>query len=367
MIKKIIFCTLRNNNGATGGPGGVLYLQMVTLGEEIAGIPCSYIFNKIRVKYHRISIILNKIIFKLMFRAKKNTYFFTHDIEMAVLLANLKLPYSLIFHHQGPFILEQNNMGYHLTDKQKKYYEKIERKAFVNATTLHFPSNGAADMYFVSKYANCKRSEVNLCPPLYNIIPMINPTKPIELDLKYDRNYITLFSLGTLTAAKGQDQTVRFIHEYAKISPKPLRYLLVGKGPLKNQLIKELEVIKKEVSTFTYQYFESLSHSSVMYLHKISDIYIMLHRISIFDFATLEAMSQHSAIILSRVGGNVDLNKNHNIIFAEDVIADNSILENLDISSLKELNYNTFCLHFSKSAFVGQYEKLFKEIIANER
>ena len=366
MVKQIIFCTLRNNNGATGGPGGVLYLQMITLGSEILGVPCLYKFNKIKVKYHQIGVLLNKLLFKLLFKGKKHTYFFTHDIEMAALLADLGLPYSLIFHQQGPVVLEQSNMGHKLTAKMKKYYQETERRAFVNARTLHFPSNGAADMYFASEYANCKREEVNLYSPLYNIIPQISPVKPVDLDLKYEDQYITLFSLGTLTVAKGQDQTVKFIGEYVKKSSKPLRYLLVGRGPLRDQLITELEEIKKENPSFVYQYFESLSHEAVMYVHKISDVYIMLHRISIFDFAILEAMSQYSAVILSKVGGNLDFNKEQNVIFAEDTINNSSLLANMNISTFKQKNYDVICRYFSKKAFIKQYEAFFKSIIVNE-
>lgn len=50
MTKKIIFTTLRNNKGATGGPGGVLFLQMTTLGNERNGIPCEYHFNKLHMR-----------------------------------------------------------------------------------------------------------------------------------------------------------------------------------------------------------------------------------------------------------------------------------------------------------------------------
>ena len=41
-IKQIIFCTLRDNRGATGGPGGVLYIQKNVLGNEINKVPCKY-------------------------------------------------------------------------------------------------------------------------------------------------------------------------------------------------------------------------------------------------------------------------------------------------------------------------------------
>lgn len=62
----------------------------------------------------------------------------------------------------------------------------------------------------------------------------------------------------------------------------------------------------------------------------------MLHRISIFDFATLEAMSQHSAVILSKIGGNLDFNMNSNVIFAEDVEKDESVLDKADLLLLRK-------------------------------
>lgn len=93
----------------------------------------------------------------------------------------------------------------------------------------------------------------------------------------------------------------------------------------------------------------------------------MLHRISIFDFATLEAMSQHSAIILSKIGGNLDFDMNSNIIFAEDVEANESILIKADFPSLKENNYNVFNCHFSKEAFVNQYKEFFEQMLVKEK
>ena len=93
----------------------------------------------------------------------------------------------------------------------------------------------------------------------------------------------------------------------------------------------------------------------------------MLHRISIFDFATLEAMSQRSAVILSKIGGNLDFNKNSNIIFAEDVETDESILIKANFSALKESNYNVFNSYFSKEAFVNQYKEFFEQMLVEEK
>lgn len=363
--KRIIFCTLRDNRGATGGPGGVLFIQKSVLGEEINGLPCRYIFNYITLRLGPLKIPINKWLFSLKFKRMKDAYFFTHDIDTGALLARLGKPYSLLYHHQGPLIEEWSNFGLKLSEGEKRRMERTEKIALTNALSLHFPSNGAAEMYFTSKLASCHRENVNLGIPFYNIIPQVNPTKPDDFGLEYDHKKITLFSLGTLTAAKGQDLTVAFIRKFAKAISKPIRYILVGKGPLKEKLIAELEEIKKDVPSFTYYYYASLSHDTVMYVHKISDIYIMLHRISIFDFATLEAMSQHSAIVLSKIGGNLDFDKNSNVIFAEDAERDLTLLTEANITSLKERNFDVFCRYFSKKAFIDQYKSFFKVIFSN--
>ena len=292
-------------------------------------------------------------------------HLFTHDIDTGALLARLGKPYSLLYHHQGPLIEEWTNFGIKMSESRKRRIKRTEKVALTKALSLHFPSNGATEMYFTSKLASCHRKDVNLGTPFYNIIPQVNPIKPEGFELEYKHEKITMFSLGTLTAAKGQDLTVAFIRKYAKNISKPIRYILVGKGPLKGKLIEELEEIKKDIPSFTYYYYASLPHEAVMYIHKISDIYIMLHRISIFDFATLEAMSQHSAIILSKIGGNLDFDKDSNIIFAEDVEHDPSLLTNADITSLQERNYDVFCRYFSEKAFVNQYKSFFKGMLSN--
>lgn len=364
--KQIVFCTLRDNCRATGGPGGVLYMQKSLLGGKVGGLPCEYRFNMVTLRLGPIKTLVNKWLFRLRFRRMSGAYFFTHDIETGELLSVLGKKYSLLYHHQGPIIQELTNFGKKLGDNRRKRLARMEREALTHARTLHFPSNGAAEMYFSGGHAACGRDEVNLGRPLYNTIPSVCPAKPAGFELDCDESRVTLFSLGTLTAAKGQDLTVRFIHKHMGSFSRPLRYVLVGKGPLKGRLLSELESMRKEDPSFVYHYYESLPHETVMFVHKISDVYIMLHRVSVFDFATLEAMSQRSAVILSKVGGNLDFNVDSNVIFAEDVEADGSMLGRANLPALKERNYDVFCTRFSKEAFVSQYEEFFEKVLAGE-
>lgn len=366
-FNRIVFVALRDNLGATGGPGGVLYIQQQILGDNLCGKETLYRFNFIKtrnVKAPSIRRVLNMVLFFFYFLFQKKTYYIAHDVETGRILSLLHKSYSLIFHHQGSVVKERMELaGKPLTPGKVRYFQNAERKALVGAKSLHFPSNGAAEMYFNSEYASCKRVEVSLGVPLYNVILQTEVKTPQNISIEKDSETLTFFSLGTLTKAKGQDNTVEFLAKFIPEYEKPMRYILVGSGPLKDQLITRLEGLKATYGHFTYLYYERLSHDEVMYIHKISDIYIMLHRVSIFDFATLEAMSQESAVILSKVGGNPEYNREDNVIFAEDVSEYMKKLADCNFDILKEKNKAVFDKYFSAIAFKAQYEKLLMSCI----
>lgn len=353
MINKIVFCTLRDNKGATGGPGGVLFLQQTVLGKELLGYKCEYWFNPFHIK--RDILRLNRIGMAIKMFFARNTYFITHEVSCANLLARLNKPYSLIFHNQGPLVEEYKNFGANQDSKMINRIAAKERIAFINANTLHFPSIGAIDMYFDSQYASCNRKEVNIGKPLFNIILPKPVKEPESFEFKKEPDMLTFFSLGTLTTAKGQDQAVKFIGEFLKFYPGKTRYIIVGKGPMKDALDNDLMKLVEKYTSFSYRIIDAMPHDQVMYLHQLADVYIMLHRISIFDFATLEAMSQSSAIVLSKVGGNLDFDKEKNILFAEDYQGHMEDFAKTDFEALKTKNKAIFDKYFSISAFMEQY------------
>ena len=361
MINKIVFCTLRDNKGATGGPGGVLFLQKTVLGRELEGYQCKYWFNPINVK--RFKYRLNKAAIYLKALFTKNAYFVTHEMDCANILANLHKKYSLVFHNQGPLLEEYHNFGAEHDAKKAESIARKERRAFVNAHTLHFPSRGAANMYFDSQYASCKRSEVNIGNPLFNIILPKPVEEPEAFEVKKEPDTLTFFSLGTLTTAKGQDHVVAFMGEFLKHYQGKSRYIIVGRGPLKEMLEKELNALAEKYPSFSYRIIDAMPHDQVMYLHQLADVYIMLHRISIFDFATLEAMSQSSAIVLSKVGGNLDFDKENNVLFAEDFQERMEDFAKTDFETLKTKNKAVFDKYFSTDAFRRQYNTFIKEIV----
>lgn len=359
MIEKIVLCTLRDNKGATGGPGGVLFMLKCLLGTDIEGIPCEYRFNSIKFG-RRFKGSLNSFFFKLKCRFEKDIYYVAHDIEAGAILSDMGKPYSLVYHNQGPIVQEKINFGRQLSDKDIRKWSDIERKAFVNARSLHFPSSGAAEMFFNNPYASCTKAEVKLGAPLYNTIP--DEQSHMVSGLSEDKNTITFFSLGTLTDAKGQDRSIQFVERFLeKNKEKKVRYIVVGRGPLQQLICDKGHDMMQAFANFQFLYFDRLPHNEVAYVHEIADVYLMLHRLSIFDFATLEAMVAKTAVVLSPIGGNLDFNKQDNIVFAESDYAD--AVEQLspsNIDRLQKLNFEVFNRYFSAEAFAKAYREMIK-------
>ena len=78
----------------------------------------------------------------------------------------------------------------------------------------------------------------------------------------------------------------------------------------------------------------------------------MLHRISIFDIATLEAMKAQCSLILSEVGGNIDFNKNDNVIFSKNAETCNMLFtNNVFLNEMKDRNLRVFHKYFSPINF----------------
>ena len=361
MTKKIVFCTLRDNLGATGGPGGVVFMIKKVLGGHLDGYELEYRFNPVKIG-GRYKKLLNILFFYTRCLFDKNSYYVAHDIDTGAILSRLHKDYSLVYHNQGPIVQELLNLGRDLSLTDIDSLLKKEKAAFTGAKSVHCPSSGASEMYFTNSYATCRKDEVILGEPLYNTIPIEEPL--IINDLKKEPEKITFFSLGTLTDAKGQDKTIDFIERYVCNNPAiKVRYIVVGKGPLLPLLHKRANEITGKNSNFEFIYFPSLKHSEVMYVHQIADVYIMLHRISIFDFATLEAMLSKTAIVLSPIGGNLDFDKDDNIIYVKVGEEEKAIKEltREKCELMKTKNFDVFNKFFSEDSFKNEYIKLIKD------
>lgn len=95
---------------------------------------------------------------------------------------------------------------------------------------------------------------------------------------------------------------------------------MVGKGPLEAAVKAELNRLSGLYDKFSYIHLKGCSYAEMQYLQNMADVYLMLHRISIFDLTTLEMMDKSKCVVLSDVGGNPEFNREDNIIWLRTTI-----------------------------------------------
>jgi hypothetical protein len=141
---------------------------------------------------------------------------------------------------------------------------------------------------------------------------------------------------------------------------------MVGKSKLEKEILKKLEGLKIKYDNFDYMHIEKCSYPQMQYLQDISDVYLMLHRISIFDLTTLKVMKKGKCIILSDVGGNPEFNKENNIILCDNYeqCANDFINCNLDKLSIK--NKEVYNQYFSQEQFKINYLIIMKDLLNSE-
>ena len=134
---------------------------------------------------------------------------------------------------------------------------------------------------------------------------------------------------------------------------------------MEKTLVEKGEALMLKYPNFEFIYRIRMPHYEVIRMCEISDIYIMLQRISIFDLATLEAMNNNCALVLSNIGGNLDLNKENNIILIDVKDYNSGVKDilNADLDVLKKKNKKIFEKYFSAESFSNNYKNTLSEVI----
>lgn len=357
--EKIVFCADRPDKGAGGGAAGVMFLLRKYLHTPRQNIEYLY-RNGSRVQFVR--LLIQKAL------SERKSYFICHEPDSAAILGLLHKRYSLVYHQQGP--ITQEYINHVAKPKQFKIAKKkfIEKTAFLNADKIFFPSYGAGKEYFSSPYATVEETKVEVGEPLYNTISLDEKLIPVD-GVFVDPHSVTFLSVGTMSKLKGQDLTLSYIEKLVNTTANNVRWITVGDGLIKNEVFTKGKELEQKNKNFTYIHFDKLPHGSVLYLGMISDVYIMLHRSSIFDLATLEAMNNSCAIILSDIGGNRDFNKESNCIMIDPQNISYGVdsFLNSDISYLKTLNKKVFDEYFSPICFTDRYINLISEICGDNK
>lgn len=295
-----------------------------------------------------------------------NCLFISNDMWDALGLFLAGKKYCLIHHAQGDIVCELLMWGNNLSAAEIDYLKELEKMVIENAIQVRFPSRGA-ESYFRATYG----SEIKFKSqkPLYNTIYDFPDIKRISNIEKKDE-VTTFLSVGQFTKLKGMDRIPEFLETYIRKTGYKIRWIAVADGVLKDEIRESLENIK---STFQNNFeFQLLSpqytHGEMYYLFSISDVYIMLHRISIFDFATLEAMYMGKAVILSKIEGNNEFNKAENVLLVnpDNYDWDSIIAYISERDDYGQLNKQVFHDYFSQEPFRKAYLDFVKEMLKND-
>ena len=160
------------------------------------------------------------------------------------------------------------------------------------------------------------------------------------------------------------DKHTLFFDKLLQVTNKNIRYIFVGKGPLENSIIANLDKLKNKYLNFEYIHIKGCTYPQMQYLQNISDVYLMLHRISIFDLTTLELMNKSKCVILSEVGGNPEFNRDENIILVgenQELVVEKVL--NSDIKLLGKKNKEVYDKYFSNDKFREAYYLIIKNLI----
>lgn len=364
---RVAALTYRDDKGYTGGPGGVLALQRAIVGGYAAGTAVDYLFRGKVSQTDLYADVISGATFALdVCESGKYSHYIVHDLGTAYGLALADKPYVIVWHMQGSFVTQYLNFGDDLSPAFIERLKEIERIVMERAKSVVFPSDGAREMYFSDEHCGSRRETVMVGETVYNTILPDSAAKRVEEPKAILPPYdgLTFTSVGTLTMAKGQDQVLDFLDIALPSIRQNVRWICIGDGVMREELLQKAETLVARHPNFTFSYLGKIPHADVMTVHRQSDVYVMLHRISIFDFATLEAMANGCAIMLSKIGGNLDFDKKENVIFQEDLPeGDFSVFEPSNIERLKALSRSVLNEHFSAVAFKSANIKMIEGLV----
>lgn len=381
MTQSVTCIAFRKDRGPTGGPGGVLHIMKRVLGSDAEGLSFRYLFQPEHLPSW--IVFFGRLLGAAGFRTDNATaalyaYFFyakipsdifvVHDVGTAAGLALAKKKYFLIYHQQGTPFAEQQSFRSKKSLRHEIALGYIERLAFGHAKALGFPSHGALKLIEETSAAFRGwqvRTGSQSTFVLHNTI-LEDTDTPSAADqavldsIKAEGRL--LISVGALTDAKGVDRVPLLLNELNKLDGK-FHWVAVGHGKLEKKIrdLLDLYGLSSKATIIT----APIQHAALLKLFDRADGYVMLHRTSIFDFATLEAMRAGCPPILSDIGGNLDFLKNDNVtlVKGEDWKEAARSIAGLDLESLRERNRQCFAEYFSPRKFRENYLAAIKKIL----
>lgn len=286
-----------------------------------------------------------------------------HDFRIARAFGN-KFPFAktaMVYHMQGSIYFEWHAETGIDSKVMRNYYNKIFEEITDRIKYLCFPSKGTEESLVNSEPLLKQAVEKTERKYLYNGVHCPEIDESGYADWITDIKNLSCFKFVTvanLNAAKAVERIPEYLFQI-KRAGIPFKWILVGNGVQAAEVQGNIE--KYGLSKDVIWERNGVSHSILMELFSVTDFYILLHKYSIFDLSTLEAMHYGNIPILTPVGGNKEIIIDHNGLFVSDFSNAGSFIQlisNTDLTKLKEKNKRIQKENFDDRAFLNRYVEL---------
>lgn len=403
----------RNCRGPVGGSGGVNYKLYLASKKQPCSIDIIHVFKDLIIdkvdtwdtrSYSQekktflhscikavfggngLLLILNNI-----FRFKKaeqwlrkvdDLYHFNNDdvyilsdIESAyAFIQTFKFEHTIyVYHQQGSLYEEWAGFTSRNSKTYRSFLDKCLANAINSVNVVAFPSYGTREALLkTGDVINTSLLNKEYCI-LYNGVDrpeVIHASSEIHNAIHWIQSgdgFYKFSTVSNLNYAKGVERIPQLLSGLKNNGIK-FKWILIGNGVKANEL--ETEINKYDLGESVYWIKNRVPHDDILTVLSHTDFYIMMHRTSIFDFSTIEAMSYGNIPILSDVGGNKEVVfDNSGLLVSDPSCADEVIgyIKSIDIIKNKALNQKIQEKNFSEEAFFSRYVRLVGGIASEEK
>lgn len=305
-----------------------------------------------------------KEILKNYFFLKKNIgkhhYFISNNIlqTFSLLLIRRKKIKLIYVHHLNGDLYNQT-ITFNWIERSfilKLFCFIIEKFVFNNSKIIWFPSKWSLEQYPNKKWIDNKKIDI-----FYNWVDIIKNN--LHKNKIIDK--IELITINTAIDWTWVDRIPLFLKQL-KDNDIKFHWTFVWIWPLTYKI--EEYVKNYNLTSNVTLIFEKIDHKLIIEKLKYSNFYLWFHRISIFDFTILEAMSQWCIPILTNVWWNKDFIIDNNwLLISENELNESwdkfsSFLNNINFEEISEKNISIIDEFFSTENFFNKYKKISNEL-----
>ena len=328
-----------------------------------------YIPNFVRIRnqkkrYDRIGSYLGELDKQYTFC--ESDVFICHDFRIAYVFVNRfpRLRCAYVHHMQGSVYFEWHSETGLNSRPMKKLYDEMFRDICKKADIICFPSKGTEESLIDSEPEMKDVVESTKRRYLYNGVncPVIEDIEPWVDEISNLEGY-KFATIANLNAAKAVERIPEYLY-HLKQKGIRLTWILVGNGVQATEVEKQID--KYQLKDNIIWKKERVKHFELMQLLSVSDFYILLHRFSIFDLSTLEAMHYGNIPILTPVGGNKEVIIDGNGLLVSDFSDVDSFIEMIQSDEMEAMRAKNMSIQkrmFDDKAFLQRYADLCDEMV----